>query len=226
MRRSHSRGRVLDLCCCAGGATRGYQDAGFHVTGVDIEKQPNYCGDMFVRADAIEYVYTHGHRFDFIHASPPCQAYTPLNAYNKLDYPDLVAPMRAALLSTGRPFVIENVPQAPLKDAITLCGPMFGLRVYRHRAFEPSPHFALTAPPHPAHVARCARNGYPPTAERPFMTITGGRHSEAWRQTAAKVMGVPWTRTIREVCEAIPPAYTYHVARAALAHLHGGRAAA
>ena len=33
----------------------------------------------------------------------------------------------------------------------------------------------------------------------------------AWREKAADVMGVPWTATIREVCEAIPPAYTEHI---------------
>jgi hypothetical protein len=63
--------KLLDLYCKAGGATKGYQRAGFHVTGLDIEPQPRYCGDAFVQADAIEYVTAHGHEYDFIHASPP-----------------------------------------------------------------------------------------------------------------------------------------------------------
>lgn len=33
--------KLLDLFSCAGGAARGYQNAGFHVTGVDINPQPN-----------------------------------------------------------------------------------------------------------------------------------------------------------------------------------------
>jgi DNA (cytosine-5)-methyltransferase 1 len=48
------------------------------------------------------------------------------------------------------------------------------------------------------------------------MTITGGRHSRAWQNAACDAMGMPWIkvpsggdikRGIREVCEAIPPAY-------------------
>jgi site-specific DNA-cytosine methylase len=67
--------RLLDLFCCAGGAARGYQMAGFHVTGIDIAPQPRYAGDVFIWADALEYVEAHGQEYDVIHASPPCQAY-------------------------------------------------------------------------------------------------------------------------------------------------------
>lgn len=34
--------RVLDLFCGAGGATRGYVDAGHEVYGVDLHYQPSY----------------------------------------------------------------------------------------------------------------------------------------------------------------------------------------
>lgn len=127
--------------------------------------------------------------------------------------------------ATGRPYVIENVEAAvpELHHPRLLCGPMFGLRVYRHRLFETN--WELPVPPHPAHAARCARNGYPPTVERPFMTITGGRHSRAWQNAAADAMGMPWIRVpasgdikrgIREVCEAIPPAYAQWIGHALL----------
>lgn len=36
--------RLLDLFCGAGGATKGYQQAGFYVVGIDKEPQPHYCG--------------------------------------------------------------------------------------------------------------------------------------------------------------------------------------
>lgn len=210
--------RLLDACCCAGAATHGYQRAGFHVTGVDIEPQPNYGGNEFVLGDAIAFIRDHGSEFDFIHASWPCQAYTPLNAYNQIEYPDLVEEGREVMLASGRPFVIENVPQAPLRNAVTLCGSMFGLRLIRHRSFEPGSGFALptiACLPH----SRCARNGYLPTPDLPWMTVTGGKHSEAWRLKANEVMGTPWMRTIREVCEAVPPLYTEWVGTQAIAML-------
>lgn len=47
---------LLDLFCGAGGATRGYQQAGFHVIGIDNRPQPHYCGDEFVQADAIDWL--------------------------------------------------------------------------------------------------------------------------------------------------------------------------
>ena len=66
---------LLDLFCCAGGAARGYQLAGFCVLGIDIKPQPHYAGCRFHQADALEYLAEHGAEFDVIHASPPCQAY-------------------------------------------------------------------------------------------------------------------------------------------------------
>ncbi|OQQ13024.1 hypothetical protein B0675_40105 [Streptomyces sp. M41(2017)] len=206
---------VLDTFCCAGGMAMGYHLAGFKVVGVDIAPQPNYPF-TFVQGDAIEYIRAHGHEFDLVHGSPPCQAKSNLNAYNHKTYPELIHPARDAMLTTGRPYVIENVEPAlsDLRDPITLCGPMFDLPMYRHRLFETN--WGLTAPAHPRHVALCTRNGYLPTPGRPFMSIHGGRHSRAWQNAACDAMGMPWIKVpeggdiplgIREVCEAIPPAY-------------------
>ncbi|MFJ3499801.1 SAM-dependent methyltransferase [Streptomyces sp. NPDC090135] len=213
------RPRLLDLFSCAGGAGMGYHQAGFDVTGVDIHPQPHYPFTHHV-ADAIEYLHAHGHEYDAVHASPPCQHYTPLNAYNHKTYPDLIAPVRDALTTIGLPYVIENVEAAgiELRQPVLLCGPMFSLRVYRHRLFETNWH--LPTPTHAPHTATCVRNGYLPTPNKPFMTITGGRHSRAWQNTACDAMGMPWIkvppggdipRGIREVCEAIPPAYTHWI---------------
>jgi len=60
---------LLDLFCCAGGAARGYQRAGFYVVGVDIKHQPHYIGDEFYQADALEFLATHHQEFDAIHVS-------------------------------------------------------------------------------------------------------------------------------------------------------------
>lgn len=207
---------AIDLFCGAGGAGMGLSRAGFDVVGVDIKPQPNYPFH-FIQADVFDLPIDLS-LYDFIWASPMCQRYTPLNAYNKKDYPDQIEPVRKMLMATGKPYVIENVVQAPLINPITLCGTMFGLRVYRHRNFETS--FPITAPDHPEHQKRCSRNGYAPTADRPFMTITGGRHSKGWLLAAAGVMGVRWMKATREVCEAIPPAYSEFIGRGALNHIH------
>jgi DNA (cytosine-5)-methyltransferase 1 len=228
-----ARPRLLELYSCASGAGVGYHLAGFRVAAVDIEPQPNSPLE-FHQADAIEFLKAHGHEFDAVHASPPCQAYSNLNAYNHKDYPDLIAPTRDAILAAGLPYVIENVEAAAaeLIDPVTLCGPMFGLRMYRHRLFETS--FPLGAPEHRPHVELCTRNGYLPTPERPFMSIHGGKHSRAWQNAAADAMDMPWVRVaaggdiqrgIREVCEAIPPAYTRRIGEALMAHLRTGATA-
>lgn len=133
--------RALDLYCKAGGATRGLQQAGFHVTGVDIQKQPHYCGDKFIQANALEFEIDPA-EFDFIWASPPCQAHTALKTmHNAKHHEDLIPQTRAKLVASGLPFAIENVPGAPLIEPILLCGTMFKLGVEdaelrRHRIFE------------------------------------------------------------------------------------------
>jgi DNA (cytosine-5)-methyltransferase 1 len=213
------RPKLLDLYCKAGGATKGYQRAGFHVTGVDIEPQPRYCGDAFVQADAIEYIIAHGHEYDFIHASPPCLRYTRLNVLQGgKDYPDLIAATRAALIATGRPYVIENVVGAPLIAPVTLCGRMFGLPLYRHRLFECS--FFLLTPSHPAHTERTTGYRGPDAQARrnalrrdaAVVTVAGDNFHLA---DGRRAMGIEWMNR-RELSQAIPPAYTEFIGRAFL----------
>jgi DNA (cytosine-5)-methyltransferase 1 len=207
-REAAERPRLLDLFCCAGGAARGYQRAGFHVTGVDIAPQPRYAGDEFHQADAIEYVVAHWREFDAIHASPPCQHYSPLNALSpEKVYPDLIVPTRSVLDASGRPYVIENVMTAPLikDDSVVLCGGMFGLRTYRHRRFE-SP-WLLSAPEHPKHVIRTAtKRRRELWAQGWHVSITG----DVGTYVGTEAMGIDWM-TGNELCEAIPPAYTEYI---------------
>jgi DNA (cytosine-5)-methyltransferase 1 len=145
-----SRPKLLDLFCCGGGAARGYHDAGFDVFGVDIQPQKHFPYPMAV-GDALEYVAAHGHEFDAIHASPPCQFGTQLAAMHRSKgpgydekHPNLLPQTRAALVATGKPYVIENVEGAKshMVEPVTLCGTMFNLRtkcgaeLRRHRCFE------------------------------------------------------------------------------------------
>ena len=133
--------RLLDLFSGAGGGAKGYHQAGFEVTGIDCRPQPRYPY-AFVQADALAYLAAYGHEYDAIHASPPCQKYCALRHLSKKDHPDLIPQTRELLHRIGRPFVIENVPGAPLVSPMTLCGTMFGLRtdcgaeLRRHRLFE------------------------------------------------------------------------------------------
>src|SRR5262249_42856191 len=129
--------RLLDLFCGAGGAAMGYHRAGFEVVGVDIKPQPNYPF-QFVCADALAVLRGEAdidigrpERIDAIHASPPCQAYSVLKHLSSGDHPDLVAETRTLLQSTGLLYVIENVPGAPLRDPVTICGSSLGLDVRR-----------------------------------------------------------------------------------------------
>src|SRR5690349_13847200 len=101
--------KLLDGCCKAGGTTRGYQLAGFHVTGVDIEPQPRCVADEFIQADIMDYLAAHGHEYDFIAVSPPCQEYSNTRTMHDNTYPKLIAPIRELLIATGKPYVIENV---------------------------------------------------------------------------------------------------------------------
>jgi len=201
--------RCLDLFCGAGGAGMGYHRAGFEVVGVDIKPQPHYPFE-FHRADALEYLAEHGRGFDFIHASPPCQKFSAMQHIhkNRERHPDLIAKTRELLRKVGQPYVIENVPGAPLLNPIVLCGTMFGLKIIKHRYFEsPLLPFSLFPP--------CDHSDtYDPW------------HGKAGKRTAAKfrdAMGIDWIpmgggdnrRRGRggDLSNAIPSAYTEFIGK-------------
>lgn len=181
----------------------GYHQAGFtEIVGVDLAPMPRYPFE-FVQADALEYVAAHGHEFDAIHASPPCQGYSSMRHVTGKEYPLLIEDIRSLLQATGKPYVIENVEGAPL-DGLTLCGTMFDLKVFRHRIFESS--VFMLQPPHIKHslFGIAAKQGRPPCKRRQYMTITGHFSDQV---SAKKAMGIDWMNR-GELAEAIPPAYT------------------
>jgi len=210
--------KLLDAFCGAGGATRGYQRAGFHVTGVDINPQPRYVGDAFHQGDALEFIAAHGHEYDAIHASPVCYLWSKMRDCrpgSKDGQPDLIGPTRELLRDRGRVWVIENVPGAPMPGAVQVCGTGLDTGVQRHRWFESSVALWGVACQH-------ARNPWNPA----YKHATGRQRRRVpvigeWRipkKLQDEAMGIDWM-TLVELQEAIPPAYTEFIGAQLLASL-------
>jgi DNA (cytosine-5)-methyltransferase 1 len=207
------RPRLLDLFCGAGGAAVGYRRAGFDVVGVDIAPQPRYPFE-FHQGDALHYLAEHWAEFDAIHASPPCQRFSAMSTCRPGladEYPDLIAATRGLSALTGLPYVLENVPGSPLRPDATLCGHMFGLKLYRHRIFESNAPIAQ--PEHPEHVTPGSKAGH----WRPGQIISVSGHCSPI-SLARAAMGIDWMRR-SELVESIPPAFTEHIGGALLAHI-------
>lgn len=203
-----TRPRLLDLFCGAGGCSVGYHRAGFDVVGVDIVPHPDYPYE-FHQADAMTFPLD---GFDAIHASPPCQAFTTARVIHGRAHVDLLTPTRARLLTEapGVPYIIENVPGAPMRADFVLCGSMFGLRsehgrLIRHRWFEVNwPHLPM--------VSACNHSG-------PTVSVFGhGGHVYHGVSDWREVMGIDWM-TRDDLAQAIPPAYTEFVGRQLLDHV-------
>ena len=192
----------------------GYHRAGFDVIGVDLEPQPEYPFP-FVQADALAPPFDLS-GFDLIHASPPCQAHTPMsNRWRGLgtkadERVDLIPGTREVLESSGVPWVIENVYGSGL-PGFTLTGEMFGLGVHRPRLFDTS-WLMLTNPKPPA--SRDAVGVYGNGMGRLLWTRTDGTElrAPASIEQAHDAMGIDWLPW-GPLKEAIPPAYTEYIGR-------------
>jgi DNA (cytosine-5)-methyltransferase 1 len=193
----------------------GYHRAGFDVLGVDHLPQPRYPFP-FVRADALDYLAAHGREFDAIHASPPCQRFSRSRTIHGSGdrHPDLIPSCRDLLANAGRPWVVENVPEARLNHPAVLCGLMFGLRVLRHRAFEAS--FLLLGPSHPRHpgaltTGTSTRRGNGYSTGRDGLVCVAGHNFN--RAAGAWAMGIDWPMSQRDLALAVPPAFTEFIGR-------------
>jgi DNA (cytosine-5)-methyltransferase 1 len=202
--------KLLDLYCKAGGASKGYQLAGFEVVGVDIKKQKRYPYE-FIQADCLELMKDMNflRSFDVITASPPCQTHSITqhlrNAQGKsTDKVDLIPQTREALIASGKPYVIENVPGAPLINPIQMCGSYFGLKVRRHRRFESNLPIVGSPCDH--------KNQGKPVGVYGSMRdeIPKGGHTAKSIEEAREAMGIDWM-IWGELVEAIPPIYTREI---------------
>ncbi len=227
--------RLLDLFCGAGGCSVGYARAGFEVIGVDIVKQPRYPF-QFIQADALTFPLED---FDVVHASPPCQEYSQSRYLRQVTAPHIrPAPMLISAIRTRFeraevPWVIENVAFSDIPDALILCGSMFGLRVRRHRWFASS-HllFAPSTCQHSQEVISLIGNkvrGYGTLrTTHQYKTANGGkkyRESYLTRDEGRAAMGIDWM-TVRELCQAIPPAYTEWIGQQLIHIIREGSVAA
>jgi DNA (cytosine-5)-methyltransferase 1 len=199
--------RLLDLFCKAGGASMGYHLAGFEVVGIDIKKQKRYPFE-FIQANALEVLQDIDYlkTFDVLAGSPPCQTHSITqhlrNAQGKsTDKIDLIPQTREGFIKSGKPYVIENVPGAPLIDPVVMCGSSFGLKVRRHRLFESNLQLTSSICDHksqgkPVGIYGSMRDEIP-----------NGGHTAKSIEQAREAMGIDWM-IWGELVEAIPPVYT------------------
>jgi DNA (cytosine-5)-methyltransferase 1 len=202
--------KLLDLFCGVGGASVGYAEARFEVHGVDLKHGKRYPF-TYTRANVLDILKDQEfiNQFDVIHASPPCQTYSITkhlrNAQGKsTSKVDLIPETRAALIASGKPYIIENVPGSPLINPIQLCGSSFNLKVRRHRLFESNM-------PLQGSVCDHKKQGRPIGVYGSLNDeIPQGGKTAATIDEARKAMDMDWA-IWTELVEAIPPAFTKYL---------------
>jgi len=213
--------KATDFFSGVGGISYGLQIAGFEVTGIDIEFQPDYIGDYFVQSDAIKYAYDHDCDCIVHLGSPPCQHDCMLTAGTNAglyEYPDLLEPTLKAFQSSNKPWIIEQPPgkatsrmrELLRSPDLTLCGEMFGLGVIRHRNFWIE-GFDIPKIDHIPHRGRVSGMRHGQWYEGPYFAVYGeggGKGTVAQWQVA---MDIDWTENRKSIAEAIPPAYSQYI---------------
>jgi len=147
--------------------------------------------------------------YDAYWASPPCQCYTMAGQQWRSagkEYPDLVVATRERLIATGKPYIIENVPGAPLINPFMLNGAFFGMNVRRRRMFETS--FDMPLVLLPGERKSNFRMGRP-VVEGDVITPVGHFSNVPY---ARRQIGIDWMNQYG-LTQAIPPAYAEYLGR-------------
>lgn len=231
-----SRPVLLDLFGCEGGAAEGYDRAGFEVWSVDLDRvRASHNRHTWHVGDWLEGL---GRALDTgrvaaVHASPPCQAYSITRHTHSVPYPDLLAPVRAALAATGLPYIVENVPGAPMLCPLTLCGTEFGLTttdhdgstlyLRRHRLFESNLPLMGNGGCRCKEFRRAGWKcggvyGGGSSDRNHAEQVRRGGYTPGKTIRSALLGGVDWM-TLRGQAESLPPVYTEHLGSQVLAHL-------
>lgn len=207
--------RILDLFCGAGGAAVGMaqacRDRGFepNIVGVDRYPQKEYPF-AFLLSDVLDIFPQTLREFDFIWASPPCQAFS-IATNDKRKHKNYIPRVRELLQKGGKPWVIENVPLAPLKPDLLLCGEMFGLRVIRHRIFEVSGFYPRMREhlPHKGLSRRLPGGAY--RKNYYYESVAGQGCSKNIVQEWQAAMGISHITKRKGLAQAVPPAYAKYI---------------
>lgn len=229
---------LLDAYCCEGGASEGFKRAGFDVFGVDLFEDYTQRRYPFPshKGDAVTFIREHGHEFDVIHASPPCQHASAgtraARAHGTADYPALIPATREALVAIGKPYVIENVRGSDLIDPVELCGCMFDLgavdtdgiwlNLERARRFETNwPLAAPRAHDHSDHEWVGGSYGGARRDKYEAKHVRKGGYVPS-KEIQQQLLGIDWM-TERGMHQALPPAYTEWIGWSLRVHLAQAR---
>lgn len=236
--------RLLDLCGCEGGATAGYQRAGWTVTAVDTDanRLKYNPADETIHGDAVEYLLDSWRMFDAVHISPPCQWYTRGRAAHRgkpSKWERSIPTFRDAVLATGLPYVLENVKDAgwDMVDPVTICGCMFdlstvdtdGIRIHlqRPRLFETNWGMVPPKPcDHTAHEWVAGAYGGARRDKYEAKYVRKGGYVPPDKNVVKALLGVEHDMTWNGLFESVPPAYTEYIARELIARIQAQEEAA
>lgn len=111
-----------------------------YITRVGINPSDNPFTDELIKSDATNNIFRPG-SFDLSVWHPPCQRWsvaTQGGGKGRDTHPNHIPRAREIAQQVSEHYIIENVPNAPLKNPTVLTGRMFGLPIVYKRAFETS----------------------------------------------------------------------------------------